>query len=100
MTTPAQGLPTDVPTLHNMVKMAFTKFLSANQTVQELMKANMDLRAALHMFQSNGGQLEAYINSILNPAPAAPVAETPVETPAVEAPATEAPAADANPVSV
>jgi hypothetical protein len=100
MTTPAQGLPTDVPTLHNMVKMAFTKFLSANQTVQELMKANMDLRAALHMFQSNGGQLEAYINSILNPAPAAPVADTPVETPVVEAPATEAPAADANPVSV
>lgn len=87
-TTPAQGLPTDVPTLHNMLKAAFTKFMSANQTVQELMKANMDLRAALHMFQNQGGQLESYINAILNPQPA----------PVVEAPTTEAPTADANTV--
>jgi hypothetical protein len=74
MTDQTSTLTTDVPSLHNMLKTAVAKLMSHSQTVQELIKANMDLRAALHMAQTDKAQLEEYVKSILAP-DAAPAAE-------------------------
>ena len=67
----ALQLPTDVPTLHGILKTASAQLMSHAQTVQELIKANMGLRAALHLSQENNDQLNAHIHSLVNPAPIA-----------------------------
>lgn len=63
-------MPTDVPTLQGLLKTVMAKLLAHSSTVQELLQANMDLRAAIHVLQNDKGQLESYIQNMLNPPPA------------------------------
>jgi hypothetical protein len=69
-------IPNDVLTLQSALKTTVAKLMAHSQTVQELMKANLDLRAALHLAQTDKNQLEEYVNSLLNP-PATPEAVEP-----------------------
>lgn len=55
--------------LLNLYKSATAQLMAHSQTVQELMKANMDLRAALHLAQTDKNGLDMHINAQLNPAP-------------------------------
>ena len=63
---PALNLLSDVPSLHNILKSAAAQLMSHGQTVQELLKANMDLRAALHLSQNDNSQLAAQIQHLLS----------------------------------
>lgn len=65
-------LSTDVPTLHNMLRSAIAKLMAHSQTAQELLRVNTELKAALNLAQADKSHLEAYINSLLNPAQAEP----------------------------
>jgi hypothetical protein len=100
MSTPTSQFPTDVPTLHNILKTLIAKLFAHQQTTNELLRANTDLRAALHLAEQGKGEIEAYVHNLLNPqAAVAPVATPAAEAPvATDAPATDAPAADANTV--
>lgn len=80
-------IPTDVPTLQGILRNVIAKLMSHSQTVQELLKANIDLRAALHLAQTDKTQLESYIQSMLNSVSEASTTEasdTSETTPAVE----------------
>lgn len=105
MSTPTSQMPTEPSALQNTLHTLGAKLMAHSQTVNELMSANLELRAAVHYFQTEKAKLEAYVQSLVNP-PAAPEATAPADATAasavdasVEAPATDAPAADANSVS-
>ncbi len=87
----APQIPADVGALQSVLKTVIARLMAHSQVVQDLTKANLDLRSALHIAQSDKGQLEAYIQSLVSPG--APVAE---EQPVEAQPEV---AADANPVS-
>lgn len=78
---------TEVQKMQNLLRSTVAQLMAHSQTVNELMKANMDLRAALHLSQTDKNVLDEHINRQLNPAP-------------VETSIAQEPIADANPVSV
>jgi hypothetical protein len=61
------GMPADVETLQKAVRHAVAQLMAHTQTVQELIKANMDLRAALHLLNSDKSQLEEAMALLMNP---------------------------------
>ncbi len=86
----------EVNALKQALKNAAAQLMAHSQTIQELISANMNMRAIIHTVQEDKTALEAYVKSLMTPS-------TPVEAPAVEAPAeapaTEAPQVDADTVS-
>ena len=82
---PASQLPLDVPSLHQIILNMGAKLMAHSQTVSELLNANMQIRAALHLAQTDKAQLEAMVKGFLAPAAAAaPAVEAPAEAPAVD----------------
>lgn len=80
--------PNEFQKLQALLRSTTAQLMAHNQTVNELMKANMDLRAALHLSQNGHTALDAHIaNALKTPAAAAPAA-TPV--PSASVPATPA----------
>lgn len=84
------NLPTDVPTLHHIISSATAQLMAHAQTVQELIKANMDLRAALHLSQADKTQLNQHVEHVANtfakePEAAAPEAVEPAKVEATDA---------------
>ena len=77
-------LEVELNQLKEAFKVTAAKLMVANQTVHELLKGHMDLRAALTIAQNEKAGLDAYIKELLNTKP-----EQPTETtePAQEAPA-------------
>ena len=100
MSTPTSQFPTDVTTLHGILKTLIAKLMAHQQTCGELLRANTDLRAALHLAENGKGEFDNYVHNLLNPQAApAPVVEAPAaDVPATETPATDAPVSDANTV--
>ncbi len=78
-------MPTDVNELQKILNIALAKLMAYTQTVNELIKANMDMRAALHLATTDREQMQKVLQSLLNPvppnSPSVPVSEPPVTEP-------------------
>jgi hypothetical protein len=73
----ASGLPLDIPSLHQMIQHMAAKLMAHSQTVSELLNANMQIRAALHLAQTDKAQLEAFVKNLMSPPQAAGQAPAP-----------------------
>lgn len=68
MSTPeVTNTVTEVQKLQALLRSTTAQLMAHNQTVNELMKANMDLRAALHLSQTDKNGLDSYLKNQLNP---------------------------------
>jgi len=53
------------PKFRDVIKNLTLQLMSHSQTIQELMKANLDLRTALHLAQTDKELLNAHVDSLL-----------------------------------